>query len=75
MKDMSKLLIAQIAFVVVLCIAVVALGMEIFVGHMNPDVILPWTYVAAVGFAGGQICLVTRLYLLYREKAKEKDSP
>lgn len=68
---MSKLFVAQLAFVFVLFIAVLALGAEIFVGHMNPDVILPWAYVAAVGFAGGWICQVARLYLRYRDKTRE----
>ena len=74
MIDVSKLLIAQVVFVFVQVIAVIALGMEIFTGHMNPDILLPWAYVVAVGFTGGWTCLVVRLYLRYREKAKQKDS-
>ena len=65
---MSKLLIAQIVFVLILAVAVLALGNEIFVGHMDPDVLLPWAYVAAVGWFGGWICLVLRLSIWFRNK-------
>lgn len=49
---MSKLLIAQVAFMIVLAVGAFALGAEIFAGHMDPDVILPWAYVAAFGWFG-----------------------
>ena len=58
---MKKLLIAQVTFAFVLTVALFALGAEIFVGHMNPDVLLPWAYVAAVGWFGALVCAVIRL--------------
>ena len=70
--NMSKLLIAQIAFVAILFVAVVAMGMEIFAGHMNPDVILPWAYVAAVGWCGGLTCAILRLNTLLKRKREEE---
>ena len=69
---MSKLLIAQMGFALVLFVAVVAMGMEIFAGHMNPDVILPWAYVAAVGWCGGLVCAILRLSILMRKKKEEE---
>lgn len=57
---MSKAHVAQLVFVVVLVVAVIALGVEIF-GRMDPDVIITWAYVAAVGLAGSTICFILRL--------------
>ena len=73
MRRMSKLLMAQVAFALVLTVALFALGAEIFVGHMNPDVILPWAYVAAVGWFGAWVCAILRLNIWF--KNRKKDSP
>ena len=70
---MSKLLIAQMGFALVLFVAVVAMGMEIFAGHMNPDVILPWAYVAAAGWCGGLVCAILRLNIWLKKKKGEEN--
>ena len=70
MMDMSKLLIAQVAFMIVLAVGAFALGAEIFAGHMDLDVILPWAYVAAFGWFGAGVCLILRLGLWFRNKKK-----
>lgn len=71
---MSRWLIAQLVFVMVLVVALLELGVEIIgPGHMNPDVILPWAYVAAASWVGATICLIVRVCVKMRGHGKESD--
>ena len=66
---MSKLWIAQLVCGVVAVFALLVIGMHIYgLGHMDPDVILPWAYTAAVGMGGMLICGIIRLCVLLRAK-------
>ena len=70
---MSRLFVLQLIFVAVLVVAVLAIGVELYgPGHTNDDAVLNWGYAAAVGFAGGWICLILRLFLRLR-RASGKD--
>ena len=69
---MSKLFMLQLIFVAVLVIAVSAIGIELYgPGRTNYDAVILWGYAAAVGFAGGWICLILRLSLHRRKGPKE----
>lgn len=68
------LLIAQVVFALVLFVALLALGMQIFgTGHINADVILPWAYTAAAGWCGAWICLVIRLCTALGKRRKSDE--
>ena len=66
---MSKLWIAQLVCAVVTVFALLVIGMQIFgLGHIDPDVILPWAYTAGAGMVGMLISGFIRLCALSREK-------
>ena len=70
---MSKVLIVQLVFVAVLVISVMVLGVEIIgPGHMNPDVIIPWGYVAFGSWVGGMLCVVIRCCDRFRKGKDNK---
>ena len=70
---MSKAYIGQMVFVAVQAVAVIALGVEILgPGAMDPDVIIPWAYVAAIGLVGWEVCLMLRLWGKFRGKDADR---
>ena len=69
---MSKAYIGQMVFVAVQAVAVIALGVEILgPGAMDPDVIIPWAYVAAIGLVSWEVCPMLQLWGKSREKAQD----
>ena len=69
---MSKLLIAQIICVIVAAFAMLVIGVQIFGwGHIRPEEILPWAYVALAGWVGMLVCLFIRLSVKFRRIEKK----
>ena len=74
---MSKLFIAQVLFALILAVALLAMGMQIFgLNRIDPDILLPWAYTAAVGWFGSLACPILRLIGRLRgTQSNTKDSP
>ena len=72
---MSRLFILQLIFVAVLVISVFAIGIQLYgPGVTDYDAVISWGYAAAVGFAGGWICMIVRLGIRYRQVRGKTDS-
>lgn len=59
---MKKSLTAQIVFLVVMLVGLLLLGVEIFLGHMDPGRVIAFAIVTGVGLLGNCACAFWRVF-------------